>query len=838
MEPIKFFFKLYRFIIRNRLRCGKPMLGVLAVLVFAAIAGDAFAVSKAYDAYQLAQTGNSQKAWEMISAEMANPSVTSQGELCQTHAINLILLSIIVKTKYSPADPDILAKISYDYAILNCDADKSSLGSAIDSYGLYFEATNRIGLSIPYYLKARQISPELSMNRPSTEAKISNVYWAMGNPELAEHYTDSAITMAKRYFESTKMWQGQYKGQEYIAYMDILFQKMRLLSLSVNPSNALPQMREIWKEIEVLNDKWVAKIVQSAAINRATNVFASSGDTEFARKLLSESIELTNKYPSPYAEKLKRDALGSEAQILKHEGKFDKAASVINDLHKRTKTTKKLILQDYIFAGIINESAGNYDLAVDLLEKAMSELENNRSSFDMASRTRFFSNDIANTYVSLIRSYAARYIKNGTVEDLKNALRTEGMLRARQFGELKSVGGKVSQPSTSQLKLKPDELLLDYVLTDKAIIIFAISSAKTNLAMIPYNAKEFNALASRVKSNLLSHGDTKKINADLLTISNTVLKPVEKYLRSKKKIIVISDGYLSSIPFGLISRSGTSYYPIIKDYEVLMMPSISYLIAERNGPNRKIAYQKELFAVADPLFGTVSVPEIYRGDGKELIYTRAINDMNVFTPLPETKTEVQKISEQLLPGTSSILVGTYATKTNVKKQKLIGYRYLHFATHGVLGNQIPGVDEPAIVLSREQGKDDDMFLRLSEIEKLKINSELTVLSACDTGSGKYYTGEGIMGLSRGFLLAGSRSVLATLWPIDSQATVKFMVLFYKYLKSGKSKPESLRLTQLDFMKSDDTGNSSPRGLKATDRIVQDMSFAHPYYWAAFVLTGE
>lgn len=190
------------------------------------------------------------------------------------------------------------------------------------------------------------------------------------------------------------------------------------------------------------------------------------------------------------------------------------------------------------------------------------------------------------------------------------------------------------------------------------------------------------------------------------------------------------------------------------------------------------------------------------------------------------------------PGVSEIIAGQKATKANVLAQPLIGYRYLHFATHGILGNQVPGVFEPALVLSANSGQSDDAFLTLSEIEKMKLNSDLTVLSACDTGSGKYYTGEGIMGLSRGFLLAGSKSVLASLWPIDSRATVRFMLFFYKHLQAGKSKAESLRLTQLEFMKTANTEGSSARGLKVTGKSTQSVKLSHPYYWAPFVLTGE
>jgi CHAT domain-containing protein len=150
---------------------------------------------------------------------------------------------------------------------------------------------------------------------------------------------------------------------------------------------------------------------------------------------------------------------------------------------------------------------------------------------------------------------------------------------------------------------------------------------------------------------------------------------------------------------------------------------------------------------------------------------------------------------------------------------------------------MPGIYEPALVLAAGPSPLDS-FLTLSNVEELKVNSEMTVLSACNTGSGKYYTGEGVMGLGRGFLLAGSRSVLVSLWPISSDTTVEFMTIYYKYLLSKRTKSESLRLTQLQFLHRKGIRTSVERGilLKAKDKVFEDVT--HPFYWAPFVLIGE
>jgi CHAT domain-containing protein len=186
-----------------------------------------------------------------------------------------------------------------------------------------------------------------------------------------------------------------------------------------------------------------------------------------------------------------------------------------------------------------------------------------------------------------------------------------------------------------------------------------------------------------------------------------------------------------------------------------------------------------------------------------------------------------------------MLLGRKASETELKSLTLNTYRYLHFATHGILGNQIPGIYEPALVLATEKGTaGQDGYLTLTEVEKLNLNSDLAVLSACDTGSGEYFTGEGVMGLSRGFLLSGSRSVIVSLWPVASHATVELMSLFYENLRAGKSKAEALRSAQLSLMGQGVASASSERGINISGVPTSKTPLSHPFYWAPFVLIGD
>jgi len=491
----------------------------------------------------------------------------------------------------------------------------------------------------------------------------------------------------------------------------------------------------------------------------------------------------------------------------------------------------------YRLAGVIQEYAGNYDEAINYLEKSIANIEVMRASFEVEMRDSLIGGLVVMPYWGLIRSYANRYLEKGMEKDFMGAIRSARMLRTRQFGELLGITYQAGEDlDLASLRLNPDELLLNIILTDRAMIIFAISSERHQLFLVPYESHAFNAAAKRVKNELSQPRGPDAHITDLLHISELVLTPVKVMLANSQRLIVIPDGVLNGIPLGLLSKSATNYFPLIMDHEIVLTPSISYFIQQRAGQYQNNA--DRIFALADPVYGRRAVPEVHR-DETEVFYTRAVKDFDLFVPLPETRTEVRNIAKRFPSSHVTLVFGNQASESTVKSNRLDRYRYLHFATHGILGNQIPGIDEPALVLASEpESSGEDGFLTMNEVEQLNLSCELTVLSACDTGSGKYFTGEGVMGLSRGFLVAGSRSVLVSLWPVASQATVELMDLFYGNLRSGKSKAESLRLAQLAMMRGYQSQNRAERGIRVTSNSGVVTNIVHPFFWAPFVLIGE
>jgi CHAT domain-containing protein len=181
--------------------------------------------------------------------------------------------------------------------------------------------------------------------------------------------------------------------------------------------------------------------------------------------------------------------------------------------------------------------------------------------------------------------------------------------------------------------------------------------------------------------------------------------------------------------------------------------------------------------------------------------------------IPFSASEAQAI-ERYAGNGSRIYTGVEASENRIKNEQLDRFRVLHFATHGLISQRMPG--RSALVLT--PGDAEDGFLQVREIYHLKLQSDLVVLSACQTARGQVLGGDGVRGLAQAFLHAGARSVLASLWDVNDQRTALFMETFYRHLADQKSKAEALRATKLELVQNDAT--SAPR------------------YWAAFILIGE
>lgn len=187
--------------------------------------------------------------------------------------------------------------------------------------------------------------------------------------------------------------------------------------------------------------------------------------------------------------------------------------------------------------------------------------------------------------------------------------------------------------------------------------------------------------------------------------------------------------------------------------------------------------------------------------------------------LLSTRWEAQQIAQFVPKGESMLAFDFTADRATAMSPELGQYRIIHFATHAIINNTHPELSGIALSFFRRDGTPQDGFLRMDEIFNLSLPSELVVLSACETGLGKEVEGEGVIGLTRGFMYAGTKRVAVSLWNIDDRATAELMVKFYRnMLKDGMSPASALRAAQVEMW--------------------NDKRWRQPYYWAGFILQGE
>jgi CHAT domain-containing protein len=264
------------------------------------------------------------------------------------------------------------------------------------------------------------------------------------------------------------------------------------------------------------------------------------------------------------------------------------------------------------------------------------------------------------------------------------------------------------------------------------------------------------------------------------------------------------------------------------EHEVSYLPSASTLAVLRQQARQRPPAPKTLTLFADPVFNTQD--ERFRSVQKPqtpptivaagLPLARAAQSFGIeWDRLPGTQAEAQAITALIPEMQRRTALGFQASQTEVLQPELSQYRFIHFATHGLANTEKPELSAIVMSLLDEQGNAVDGFLRLQEVYNLDLRADLVVLSACQTGLGQVIRGEGLIGLTRGFMYAGAPRVVTSLWNVDDAGTAVLMTHFYEgILRENLPPSAALRQAQL--------------------KLWQTPQWQSPYYWAAFTLQGE
>ena len=403
-----------------------------------------------------------------------------------------------------------------------------------------------------------------------------------------------------------------------------------------------------------------------------------------------------------------------------------------------------------------------------------------------------------------------------------------------------------------QAQLDAGTLLLEYSLGEDRSHLWAISKDSLTSYELPKEElikqstlQVYEMLTAR---NTRKSGETvsqrkaritdaeAKLPAAAQALSQTLLGPAAAQLGGKR-LVIVADGALQYIPFAMLpDPAAGNTQPLIVGHEVISLPSASALAIQRTELAGRQPAPKMLAVIADPVFDRTdtrfktSAPEATDNTQNTAVAdTRGLEHIAdpadgkggklIIRRLPFTRQEADGLLA-LAPKSSSFRAMDFqASRANVLNGDLAQYRYVHFATHGLLDTERPGLSSLVLSTVDADGKPQDGFLRANDIYNMKLPAELVVLSACQTGLGKEVKGEGLIGLTRGFMYAGAKRVVVSLWSVNDKATSDLMTKFYRGMLQKNERPAAaLRAAQIEMWK--------------------QKQWQSPYYWAAFTMQGE
>ena len=373
-------------------------------------------------------------------------------------------------------------------------------------------------------------------------------------------------------------------------------------------------------------------------------------------------------------------------------------------------------------------------------------------------------------------------------------------------------------------------LLLEYSLGEERSYLWAVTATSFSSYELPPRAvieaaarRCYELLTARnryvkfetadEKRERVQQADAEYPNA-ATALSNMLLGPVAAQL-GRKRLLVVPDGALEYLPFAALtvprrramaqSHGPTPFVPLMVQHEVTSIPSASTLAVLRRELHGRAPAEKVVAVFADPVFDKAD--ERVTGDSSrnagghhgapiagaaEMIAAPDVQEpakssdgVPALPRLPYTRQEAEAILA-LAPSTGrKAALGFEANRAAAMSDDLSKYRIIHFATHSFLDSMHPELSGIALSMLDRQGKPQKGFLRAHEVFNLKLGAELVVLSGCRTGLGKEVKGEGLYGMTRGFMYAGSKRVLVSLWDVQDQATARLMSDFYRGLLGPK-----------------------------------------------------
>jgi CHAT domain-containing protein len=472
------------------------------------------------------------------------------------------------------------------------------------------------------------------------------------------------------------------------------------------------------------------------------------------------------------------------------------------------------------------------------------------------------------------------------IKDLQARIEALNIARVTLINEIKGRFPKYSnltnpQPVTfsrAQNHLRPGEVLIFIYTANAQTYVWAIPHKRR----IRFSASRLgnkklrqiiNSLRAALDPEPVMVGDIPEFDlkqANDLYIE--LFKRVEEGWKNATDLLIVAHGPLDQLPFSILPTSSvrlgqekgelfSNYRKVpwlIRKFSITRLPSASSFVTLRTLP-RGDPLRRAFAGFGDPVFNLDQFARMKREKaGRRLILSSQAGSLHVrgiritetgnldsekidschlgsLNRLPGTAEEIKSIAKALNADLiKDIFIGEKASEHQVKTMDLSDRRVIAFASHALVPGDLDGLDQPALALSSPSvtGENEDGLLTMGEIFKLKLNADWVVLSACNTGAADGAGAEAASGLGRAFFYAGTRAILVSMWPVETTSARNLTTGLFRFQKEDKkiSRARALRKSMLELI-------DGP-GLKdnVSGKIV--ASYAHPFFWAPFIVVGE
>ena len=536
----------------------------------------------------------------------------------------------------------------------------------------------------------------------------------------------------------------------------------------------------------------------SYPLDRKFEIYRKLGNLTEARKIAEEAVAFVEKSREKVSSEEHSQTRFLAARFLAYQN----VILILNEIGEKEKALaaseffKSRVLWDVIRTGKTNTSK-----AMNTEERAK-ELQ--------------LKQDISNLNRALTNETQKEYQNKSRIAELEDNLK-QARFALEEFQlrlyatkpELKIQRGEFSPiPFDEIASLFPDEqtAFLEFAVTNEKTFLYVITkeNGRLRLEIYPIELKkddlkkktdEFRAVVSDEQLNLNYKAKGREIYDVLLVVAREQLK-------GKRALVIIPDSFLWDIPFQALLTAENRF--LIEDFVISYAPSLTVL-REMQKRNSRLSKNPKLMAFGNPTLNVAAISKLEKVRG------------NKFENLPSAEKEVDFLSKIYGANQSAIYKNKLATET-IFKQNAKSFDILHFATHGFLNNQNPMYS--ALVLSSSAESKEDGLLEAWELLDMNLNADLAVLSACESGRGDASIGEGIVGLSWAFFVAGVPRIVASQWKVNSLGTSELMVEFHRQMRLFPNNPIAKSLQ-----------TAMRNQLKKSNR-------RHPFYWSGFISIGK